>query len=705
MTGSKSPSRAPRELDAGARGRARLAGLAAGLAAAILVLALGPRLSRPLYDLFQTLSPSPPASRQVQVVVIDADSLQVVGGWPWSRFYLARLVEEISRRGATAIGIDLLMPEPDRLDPPRFADLYAELSPAAAKEVRALPSMDAVFARVVGRSPVVLARAGIRAQSFDALDQNAAPSPPEATFSGPLPPGVASFPRAVSNLPIIDGAALGHGLVNGDPDEDGVVRRVPLVATVAGAPTPGFALELARIAKGADRIDLVTRSGHLAAIRLGDRQVPASPEGQLALQFGDWRQMHAISAANLLRQGLPADLFKGQIVLVGLTSAGTSDVVQTPRAAETYGVFVQAQAVDAILRGQGLSRPPWAAPVEWVLGVLLALAAAVTVPRASLVAIAAAATGGAAAALGASWGGFQAGLMLDPFPVLTPAAATSAAMVTILFVEGRALQARLRAALEDQRVKAARVEGEMAAAADIQSGMLTPRDELAGLSPDVDIDAVLYPARNVGGDLYDAFMLDQDRLCFLIGDVTGKGVPAALFMALSKSLARSLLDRHAPDLTAGVAAINTELSRDNREAMALTLLVGVLRPADGHIDLVCAGHENPVVVGPDGQARELTLRGGPPLCVDPEFPYEVEPFDLAPGETLLAFTDGLTEAQNPDGALLPHDKLMAMVGLAGLAPDAAGMVDQVAAAVRAFEAGAEASDDLTILAVRRPQAP
>lgn len=699
MTGSRSNFSPLSELDAAARRRVRLAGLVAALAAAALVALAGARLSRPLFDLIQNLSPTPPASRLVHVVVIDADSLRAVGGWPWSRFYLARLVEEISRRGATAIGLDLLMPEPDRLDPPRFADLYGELSPAAAAEVRALPSMDALFARVIGRNPVVLARAGVQAQSFDALDQSSAPMPPQAQFSGPVPPGVRAFPHAVANLPLLDGAALGQGLVNGDPDDDGVVRRVPLVARAAGAPTPGFAVELVRVARGAERIDLETTRGRLAAIRVGGRRVPASADGQLALRFGDWRRIRTTSAANLLRQGLPGDLFKGQIVLVGLTSAGTSDVVHTPRAAETYGVFVQAQAVDAILRGDGLRRPAGAAWVEWGLGLLLALAAGAGFARSPISALAAG-VGGTAAALGASWWGFQAGLLLDPFPVLAPAAATSAATVAALFVEGRRLQARLRAALEDERLSAARVAGELAAAADIQLGMLLPRSELATLSDAVDIDAILQPARNVGGDLYDAFMLDEARLCFLVGDVTGKGVPAALFMALSKSLARSLLMRPGLDLTAAVAQINAELSQDNREAMALTLLVGILRIADGGIDLCCAGHENPLIAAPDGQVRELALLGGPPLCVDPAFPYSVESCRLSPGETLLVFSDGLTEAQGPDGQLLPRAEMLAAVGRAAAAPSAAAMVDEVAAAVRAFEAGSEPSDDLTILAVR-----
>ena len=698
MTGSRSPSSPLTDLDAGARRRVRIAGLVAGLAAAALLLALGGRLSRPLFDLFQNLAPAPAASRQVHVVVIDADSLRAVGGWPWSRFYLARLVGEISKRGATAIGLDLLMPEPDRLDPPRFADLYGELSPAAAAEVRALPSMDAVFARVIGRNPVVLSRAGAQARSFDALDQAAAPLPPEAQFSPAVPAGVAAFPYAITNLPLLDGAAVGHGLVNGDPDDDGVVRRVPLVATVAGAPTPGFALELVRIAKGAQRVDLTASGGRLTAVQVGDLKVPASADGRLAFRFGEWRTVQTTSAVDLLRRGLRDDLFKGQIVIVGLTAAGSSDVVSTPRGREP-GVFVQAQAVDALLRGEGLSTPAWAGPTAWTLGVLLALAAGAMSPRLPIGRVAIAAAAGVTPTRAGSWGGVQSGLLLDPFPVLTPAVAVTAVTVAALFVEGRALQARLRDALQDERLKAARVAGELAAAADIQSGMLLPRDELAHLSPAVDIDAVLHPARNVGGDLYDAFMLDEGRLCFLVGDVTGKGVPAALFMALAKSLARSLLTRE-PDLVTAVAQINAELLRDDRQDMALTLLVGILRPADGHIDLICAGHENPLIAGADGQVRELALRGGPPLCVDASFPYAVETYVLEFGETLLVFSDGLTEAQTADGTLWPRPALLAAVGQAGKAPTSAAMVDQAVAAVRAFEAGAEPSDDLTILAVR-----
>src|SRR5205085_6305420 len=113
---------------------------------------------------------------------------------------------------------------------------------------------------------------------------------------------------------------------------------------------------------------------------------------------------------------------------------------------------------------------------------------------------------------------------LDPIPMLAPGAVNSAIMVALLFREGRRVQRRLRSDLDQER-------GELAAASEIQAGMLLPRHELARITPRAEVDAVLQPAKTVGGDLYDAFLMDKDRLCFLVGDVTGKGVPASLLMA------------------------------------------------------------------------------------------------------------------------------------------------------------------------------
>ena len=683
----------------------RLGGIAAAILAVLALLAAGDAIRQPLFDVFQRVAPAGAAPSAVQVVLIDAPSLAAVGGWPWSRYTMARLTEAIAGRGAKAIGFDFLFPEADRLTPKLFADLYPELPPAASDAVKALPSMDAVFARVIGRSPVVLARAGVAKGSFDALGA-AAPLPPEAQFSGIAPAGVPAYPEAVANLPILDGAALGHGLVNGPKDPDGVMRRVPLVSRAAGALTPGFALELVRVAEGEDGVKLLGEGGRLSAVQLGRHRLPADAEGRLTLRFRGLRGSATTSAVELLRSGLPPHAFAGKIVVVGLTAAGTSDIVTTPKDAATPGVLVQAEAVNAIAGGGALSRPSWAAVAEWSLGLLVALAAWWLTPRLGLLPLLTAALGLAGLAVGASYGGFLQGWLLDPAPALVPGAATAATMIALLFVEGRRVQARLRTALDGERLSAAKIAGELSAAAEIQSGMLLPREALRRVSSAVEIDAVLQPAKSVGGDLYDAFMIDaaktgSGRLCFLVGDVTGKGVPASLFMALSKALSRSLLMRPKMALDEALDGINAELSRDNGQAMAVSLLVGVLDLADGSLELCNAGHENPLVVDAAGGVRELRLEGGPALCVAEGFPYPVERHRLEPGETLVAYTDGVTEAQDPAGELFDREGAMQVLSAQAKRP-LAEMIDALVAAVRAFEAGEDASDDLTVLAVRRP---
>jgi adenylate cyclase len=454
MTHLQPAPEAANPADARAHRRIRVLGLAAGLLTAVLVALAGAHLNQPLFDAFQRAIPAPDVSRRVHVVVVDAESLRDVGGWPWSRFYLARLVEEIADRGAVAIGIDVLLPERDRADPTDFARLYMELPPATADELRKLPSMDAVFARVVGRLPVVLARAGVRPGSFDDLEQTATPLPPGATFKGAPPPDILAFPKVVTNLPLIDGAAMGHGLINGDRDADGVVRRVPLVANAAGHLTPGFALELARVAQRAPAIQF--RDGLVCA---GRACVPGGRDAQLTLRFGDWRRTQTTSAINLMRQGAPTDLFKGQVVILGVTSAGVADVVGTPRTRAVSGIFVQAQAVDAILRGAGLARPDWAPPVEWGLALLGVLAAWLGVPRAPMLVVIGAAMAVTGAAAGASALAFSRDLLVDPIPMFAPGLATVVAMLALLVIEGRRAESRLKAAFEDERELAERRQG------------------------------------------------------------------------------------------------------------------------------------------------------------------------------------------------------------------------------------------------------
>ena len=247
-----------------------------------------------------------------------------------------------------------------------------------------------------------------------------------------------------------------------------------------------------------------------------------------------------------------------------------------------------------------------------------------------------------------------------------------------------------------ERVLAAEAEGSEAARA-IQLGMVPPRARLRSMDPRVDLDALLEPAKSVGGDFYDAMRIGEDHLGFAVGDVTGKGVPAALFMAMSKALTSAALARMDADPAAMASAINSELLKDNSEAMSLTMLFGILDLNTGTVRMVCAGHEDPLLLSADGKLTRVRLEGGLPFCVA-ELPYPLETLTLKTGETLVLITDGVTEAQNAQGALFGSARILADQDVA--VGNATAICEKIRDQVRVFEEGTEATDDLTVMALR-----
>lgn len=679
----------------------RLAGLLAALAMAAFLQAIGPEsVRRPVFDLYQQLAPRDLSKTDARIVWIDDLSLRKYGAWPWPRHLLAALTREIGEARPAVIGFDVLFAEADRVTPENIAGIYAKLSPAAVEDLRAQPSTDQEFGNIVGLYPVVLGRAGVVAGKAAAPDELAL----EARFAKPLPPATKSWPSAMTNIPDIEFVGGGYGLLNGDPDDDGIVRRVPLVGKIGAVDMPGFALELARVAKGEAEVKPEVSGSELIAVRLGDVRLPVDADGGVRLRLGTMPEGSEIAAIDVMDGSAKMSMLAGKVVIVALKGAGTADLVATPLAGSDYGATVQANAVDTILTGRGaLLRPHWIWVLEGVLAVALVAFAirvlpALRVGRAVLAQIAV-----LALMLAASFAFYAlAGWQLDVVAPALVATATSLTMMVMLFGESRAKEAALAIALQEQRVTAARAQGELDAAREIQLGMLPPRNSLSEIDPRVEVDAFVEPARAVGGDFYDAVRIDDRRVCFLVGDVTGKGVPAALFMALSKALTKSVLLRDGDDLAAAVTRLNEEIARDNSEDMFVTMIVGVLDLESGALRLCNAGHEPPWLLRADGSTERLDPDGGPPLAVAPGFPYGADTIGLDPGDAILFLSDGVTEAQNPDGGFFGNERVAAIAGrLAG--QGAEPLAPAILNEVRLFEAGAEATDDLTVLAFARPR--
>jgi sigma-B regulation protein RsbU (phosphoserine phosphatase) len=246
--------------------------------------------------------------------------------------------------------------------------------------------------------------------------------------------------------------------------------------------------------------------------------------------------------------------------------------------------------------------------------------------------------------------------------------------------------------------------------------------------PGWEIAARFHPAREVAGDFYDAFTLPGNKVGLVVADVCDKGVGPALFMALSRTLVRAFAEQHRPLtwmenfnnddtltinrqqrrklLSAGMSALvaveltNTYITTNHADMnMFVTLFLGVLDPATGTLTYVNGGHDAPAIIGADGVLKTRLMPTGPAVGMLPGSTYEIEQVKLDSGDLLMAFSDGVTDARNPEGKRFMLNNFLTL--LAQPAPSVESLLARVEAALFAHIATADQFDDITMLAVRR----
>ena len=243
-----------------------------------------------------------------------------------------------------------------------------------------------------------------------------------------------------------------------------------------------------------------------------------------------------------------------------------------------------------------------------------------------------------------------------------------------------------------------RIESELRIAREIQMGILP---KLFPAFPDrreFEIFASIEPAKEVGGDLYDFFFVDETHFCFLVGDVSGKGVPAAFFMAVTKTLLKVVAER---GLDPGdiLTRVNADLSSENESCMFVTLFLAIIDIETGETRYANAGHNPPVFLPCGGRPEWIPPFGEPVAGIMEGMQYSTKTMTLKPGDLLFIYTDGVTEAMDPDGGLFGDDRLMDMLTTEN-EPFAPKLVKDVGEAIRIFARGAEQSDDITMLAMQ-----
>jgi serine phosphatase RsbU (regulator of sigma subunit) len=658
-------------------------------------LPLQQRLRDFLFDGYQSLAPRARLSSPVMIVDVDEASLQRFGQWPWPRSLLARLVGRILDLQPAALGIDVLMPEPDRESPCTLARYVPEVPPSLTGPLCALPDNDALLARELARGRVALAFAGVEDAHAGVIE-----AAPALLVGGDPRALLQHYEGALLSVEPLQQAAAGHGLINGD-SEYGILRGLPLIATVGTTLVPSLALELLRLAAGTPVFNVERAGRRISGAGVGDLFIPTQADGSVWIHYGHFRSDRYLSAAAVLDGSIDPALIRQRLVLLGVSGLGLVDFPVNALGERVPGVDMHAQLLESIFDGTTLLRPRWAPWAEAAATAALALALVFGFASLNSMLAVGAALVGAAALLLCGFGFYAEGRIL--FDGATPSVLVVLLLGGMLSfelmreqIQRRALEASLRV----QRESAARLAGEMAAARRIQLGMLPDVATRFGPEARLDVAARMQSARDVGGDLYDCFMLDEHRAFVLLGDVCGKGVPASLFMATCRTLCKSVALRGSIDLAQLMNQANLEIARENPEMLFVTAFAAILDLRDGQLCYANAGHERPFVVAPGRQPQRLDGAAGLPLGLVESGQYPVSRYRLAPDEFLCIFTDGVSEASDAAQAVFGIERLAQVLRAAAPAGRAQDVLDALFNAVAAFAAGAEPSDDVTVLVLR-----
>ena len=649
------------------------------------------------FDNYQRLMPRMTTSQDVVIVAIDDVTLAQIGQWPWPRNVTAALIDQIASYQPKVIGLDIIFAEPDHGSPEALAQFRPDLPEEVRKSLSEAQTNDETLAMAIHRGNVVLGAAGFIDQSSHTLEGlRVQPIALEAKASQRL----VQYPFVLASLPMLQAAATSQALLSTN-SENGLIRRSPLLSRVNDTVVPNLSLELLRISKNAKEVLPITHHQTLQALQVGALRIPVAINADAWIHYDTKPGGSIISALNVFQGNIAAEQLQGKIVLVGLTGLGLSDWITTTRDERRPGVEVHAQLMQAFLDGDFVTRPnvmPWFEVIALFLaGLSLVGCVPILRPQRSVW----------------LWLGLviftfalslllfkYKGLLFDAININISLSMVFVCLLINVLAESQRQRKLISQTLQKEREQAAKVAGELESARRIQLNSLPDAHIVFANEKRFSIATYLEPAREIGGDLYDCFMLDDQHVFIAVGDVSGKGVPASLFMAVTRALAKSLALRGNQNLAGVMRATNAELARDNPEMLFVTMVAAVLNVKNGQLTLCNAGHEAPWRWSTNGEIQRLKGESGPPLCMLDDYMFTTQNYQLNKGDRILLLSDGVTEAMDINESLYGADRVNTLMSTLKNDTDVESLKQAMCNDIATFVGNAAQSDDITFLTLQ-----
>ena len=579
--------------------------------------------------------------KDITIVDIDEKSIAKIGQFPWRRDAYSKILENLNQYNPLAIAFDIVFSEKDKQNP---QDLLLQLQKESDLFTDVMvPNTNKIFIDSIKQSKVILPILG---EPKDNLVKNNSKPKLRIIAKGENPKNfIYKYKNKIISLEEISNASSGTGSISLIPSIDGIIRSIPILYNIDGRIWPSLALETVRVATGQKNLLVKSNKNGIELIKTRKNIIPSDQNGLINVKFKKFDDQNYISAVDVINNDFDQKRIENKIVLIGSSAQALFDIVQISNGKIVPGVEIHAHIIDNILKNESISKNIYTQLVENIVFLLLLLFLIFIPmkikPKLSIIFF----IGSIFAINLLSIIIYQFNFYLDS--LFSSLAGTMMFMTSLYF---RYLEENSIAIENEKKQSILKKEREIAG--EVQKKLFPSNKKIEKY-----IFAQNTPAKDVSGDYYDYYQINDNEIYFILGDVTGKGIKAGILMANAAAVFRSLTKMNS-SVAKTALYMNNQVKDSSYQSMFITVILGRINLEKKEMEFINMGHE-PMMVLDQKFNFEYIKSTLPPMGLMPvkdESFFKTTKMDIL-DKTILIYTDGVTEGYVDEGKELEVDGL------------------------------------------------
>ena len=571
--------------------------------------------------------------KDVTIVDIDEKSIAKVGQFPWRRDIYSKILYNLNQHSPRAIAFDIVFSEEDRQNP---QDLLSQLQKESDQFINVeVPNTNKIFIDSLKQSKVVLPILGEPKDNF--VKNNSKPKL-RVIAKGDNPKNfIYKYKNKITSLEEINNAASGIGSISLIPNIDGIIRNVPVLYNIDNRIWPSLALETVRVATGQKNLLVKSNKNGIELIKTRKNTIPSDQNGVINIKFKKFNKENYISAIDVINNDFDQKRVENKIILVGSSAQALFDIVKISNGKIVPGVEIHAHIIDNILKNESIFKNIYTQLAEniifLILVIFLILIPIKIKPKFSIIFF----VGSIFVINLSSIIIYQFNFYLDS--LFSSIAGTLVFMTSLYF---RYLEENSIAIENEKKQSILKKEREIAG--EVQKKLFPINKKIEKY-----IFAQNTPAKDVSGDYYDYYQMNDNEIYFILGDVTGKGIKAGILMANAAAVFRSLA-KMSSSVAKTALYMNNQVKDSSYQSMFITVILGRINLEKKEMEFINMGHE-PMMVLDQNFNFEYVKSTLPPMglmSVKDESFFKTTTMDIS-DKTILIYTDGVTEGYLDEG--------------------------------------------------------